>query len=215
MVLPHRRCPDHNGAVFARALVAFDGSAGSRRALETLLRRSGRAPPGVRQLRPRRPSAEAGPDRKPGLRRQPQPPGRGGHTSTAEVIAATRRAEPAGLPTQVEEGTTCCYALQDAAGQGVATGPGGERWEVYTVLADAGGELEGTSPTSVPSPPPRPAAPLPPAHRQHVRSAAQAERASATDAAGGASRLRPAGGSEYRPNTAVRMRVRWYERVQV
>src|SRR5664280_890850 len=34
-------------------------------------------------------------------------------TSTAEVIAATRRGEPAGLPTQVEEGTTCCYALQD------------------------------------------------------------------------------------------------------
>src|SRR5450759_2821606 len=55
-------------------------------------------------------------------------------TSTAEVIAATRRLAAAGLPTQVEEGTTCCYALQDAAGQGVATGPGGERWEVYTCL---------------------------------------------------------------------------------
>ena len=25
------------------------------------------------------------------------------------------------------------------------TGPGGERWEVYTVLADAGAELEGKS----------------------------------------------------------------------
>src|SRR5664280_2241351 len=34
-------------------------------------------------------------------------------TSTAEVIAATRRLAAAGLPTQVEEGTTCCYALQD------------------------------------------------------------------------------------------------------
>ena len=110
-------------------------------------------------------------------------------TSTAEVIAATRRLAAAGLPTQVEEGTTCCYAPQDKVW---ATGPGGERWEVYTVLADAGGELEGTSPTSVPSPPPRPAAPLPPAHRPHGRSAAQAERASATDAAGGAPRLRPA-----------------------
>src|SRR5664280_41841 len=32
--LPRGRCPDDNGAVFARALVAFDGSAGSRRALE-------------------------------------------------------------------------------------------------------------------------------------------------------------------------------------
>src|SRR5664280_623463 len=110
-------------------------------------------------------------------------------TSTAEVIAATRRLAAAGLPTQVEEGTTCCYAPQDKVW---ATGPGGERWEVYTVLADGGGELEGTSPTSVPSPPPRPAAPLPPAHRPHGRSAAQAERASATDAAGGAPRLRPA-----------------------
>src|SRR5450759_253705 len=34
-------------------------------------------------------------------------------TSTAEVIAATRRLAAAGLPTQGEEGTTCCYALQD------------------------------------------------------------------------------------------------------
>ena len=60
-------------------------------------------------------------------------------TSTAEVIATTRRLAAAGLPTQVEEGTTCCYALQDKVW---ATGPGGE--------------LEGTSPTSVPSSPPRP-----------------------------------------------------------
>src|SRR5664279_1676079 len=109
--------------------------------------------------------------------------------STEEVVAATSRLAKGGLPTQLENGTTCCYALQDKVW---ATGPGGERWEVYTVLADAGGELEGTSPTSVPSPPPRPAAPLPPAHRPHGRSAAQAERASATDAAGGAPRLRPA-----------------------
>src|SRR5664280_2096026 len=103
-------------------------------------------------------------------------------TSTAEVIAATRRLAAAGLPTQVEEGTTCCYAPQDKVW---ATGPGGERWEVYTVLADGGGD--GTDVGEVPSssPPPRPAAPLPPAHRPHGRSAAQAERASATDAAGG------------------------------
>lgn len=42
----------------------------------------------------------------------------------------------------MEDGTTCCYALQDKVW---ATGPGGERWEVYTVLADAdaGAELEG------------------------------------------------------------------------
>jgi catechol 2,3-dioxygenase-like lactoylglutathione lyase family enzyme len=60
--------------------------------------------------------------------------------STDEVVAATRRLADAGLPTEVEDGTTCCYALQDKVW---ATGPGGEKWEVYTVLADAGAELEG------------------------------------------------------------------------
>ena len=60
--------------------------------------------------------------------------------STEEVVAATSRLAKGGLPTQVEDGTTCCYALQDTVW---ATGPGGERWEVYTVLADAGAELEG------------------------------------------------------------------------
>ncbi len=54
--------------------------------------------------------------------------------TTAEVVDATRRLAAAGLPTRVEDGTTCCYALQDKVW---VTGPGGERWEVYTVLADA------------------------------------------------------------------------------
>jgi catechol 2,3-dioxygenase-like lactoylglutathione lyase family enzyme len=60
--------------------------------------------------------------------------------STDEVVAATRRLAAEGLPVDVEEGTTCCYALQDKVW---ATGPGGEKWEIYTVLADAGAELEG------------------------------------------------------------------------
>jgi catechol 2,3-dioxygenase-like lactoylglutathione lyase family enzyme len=60
--------------------------------------------------------------------------------STDEVVAATRRLAAEGLAVDVEEGTTCCYALQDKVW---ATGPGGERWEVYTVLADAGADLEG------------------------------------------------------------------------
>ncbi len=51
----------------------------------------------------------------------------------AEVVDATRRLTAAGLPTRVEDGTTCCYSLQDKVW---VTGPGGERWEVYTVLAD-------------------------------------------------------------------------------
>ena len=60
--------------------------------------------------------------------------------STDEVVAATRRYAAEGMPTRVEDGTTCCYALQDKVW---VTGPGGEQWEVYTVLADAGAELEG------------------------------------------------------------------------
>ncbi len=77
-----------------------------------------------------------------------QNPGSGGSlnhlgvevSSTDQVIAATRRLGAAGLPTAIEDGTTCCYALQDRVW---VTGPGGERWEVYTVLEDAGAELEG------------------------------------------------------------------------
>jgi catechol 2,3-dioxygenase-like lactoylglutathione lyase family enzyme len=60
--------------------------------------------------------------------------------SPDEVVAATRRLSAQGLATEVEDGTTCCYALQDKVW---VTGPGQERWEVYTVLADAGAELEG------------------------------------------------------------------------
>ena len=55
--------------------------------------------------------------------------------STDEVVAATRRYAAAGMATAVEDGTTCCYALQDKVW---VSGPDGERWEVYTVLADAG-----------------------------------------------------------------------------
>jgi catechol 2,3-dioxygenase-like lactoylglutathione lyase family enzyme len=55
-------------------------------------------------------------------------------STAAEVVDATRRLAAAGLPTRVEDGTTCCYALQDKVW---VTGPGGERWEVYTILADA------------------------------------------------------------------------------
>ncbi|WP_194925873.1 ArsI/CadI family heavy metal resistance metalloenzyme [Catenulispora pinisilvae] len=57
---------------------------------------------------------------------------------TAQVTAATSRLADEGLPTAVEEATTCCYAVQDKVW---VTGPGAERWEVYTVLADA--QLEG------------------------------------------------------------------------
>src|SRR3954453_22075057 len=54
--------------------------------------------------------------------------------STTDVTNATTRLATEGLATDVEMGTTCCYAEQDKVW---VTGPGGERWEVYTVLADA------------------------------------------------------------------------------
>ena len=40
-----------------------------------------------------------------------------------------------GMFTEEEIGTTCCFATQDKVW---VTGPAGEKWEVYTVLADSG-----------------------------------------------------------------------------
>ncbi len=54
--------------------------------------------------------------------------------STAEVTAATRRLAADGLPTATEDGVSCCFAVQDKVW---VDGPGGEPWEIYTVLADA------------------------------------------------------------------------------
>ncbi|MDX3587378.1 VOC family protein [Streptomyces europaeiscabiei] len=54
--------------------------------------------------------------------------------TTKEVHAATARLGEAGLATDVENDTTCCYALQDKVW---VHGPGQEPWEVYVVKADA------------------------------------------------------------------------------
>jgi lactoylglutathione lyase len=53
--------------------------------------------------------------------------------STEVVEAETDRLADAGLVTRPESGT-CCYADQDKVW---VTGPGQERWEVYTVKADS------------------------------------------------------------------------------
>ncbi|GAA4634398.1 ArsI/CadI family heavy metal resistance metalloenzyme [Actinoallomurus vinaceus] len=53
---------------------------------------------------------------------------------TAQVTAATERLKDAGLATFEENGTSCCYALQDKVW---VHGPGQEPWEVYVVKADA------------------------------------------------------------------------------
>ncbi len=52
--------------------------------------------------------------------------------SSAEVVAATQRLAAQGLPTDVEDGVTCCHALQDK----VWVSGADTRWEVYTVIAD-------------------------------------------------------------------------------
>ncbi|MDX3641305.1 ArsI/CadI family heavy metal resistance metalloenzyme [Streptomyces sp. MB09-02B] len=54
--------------------------------------------------------------------------------TTEAVHAATTRLGEAGLATDVENDTTCCYALQDKVW---VQGPGQEPWEVYVVKADA------------------------------------------------------------------------------
>lgn len=54
-----------------------------------------------------------------------------------EVQAATVRLAEEGLGPDVQESTTCCYAVQDKAW---VNDPDGAPWEVYTVLADAPAE---------------------------------------------------------------------------
>ena len=52
-----------------------------------------------------------------------------------EVEAEQTRLAEAGLASTDERDTTCCYARQDKFW--VEGTPGGERWEIYTVLADS------------------------------------------------------------------------------
>jgi catechol 2,3-dioxygenase-like lactoylglutathione lyase family enzyme len=54
--------------------------------------------------------------------------------SSETVHAEIGRLTEAGMFTEEEIGATCCFATQDKVW---VTGPGGERWEVYTVLADS------------------------------------------------------------------------------
>lgn len=63
--------------------------------------------------------------------------------SMDEIVEQAERLEAAGLSLDVEGDVVCCYARQD---KHWVTGPDGQRWENYVVLADAGAELEGKSP---------------------------------------------------------------------
>lgn len=61
--------------------------------------------------------------------------------SRDDVRSEVTRFTSAGMYTEEEVGATCCFALQDKVW---VTGPAGEKWEVYTVLADS--ESFGASP---------------------------------------------------------------------
>ncbi|MDQ2726290.1 MAG: VOC family protein [Actinomycetota bacterium] len=67
-------------------------------------------------------------------------------SSSDAVAAAQTRLAGEGLATAVEGQTACCYAVQDKVW---VDGPGGEPWEIYTVLADTempAGRLRSTAP---------------------------------------------------------------------
>ena len=76
-------------------------------------------------------------------------PGNGGTLNHlgVEVVSSNAvheeiaRLQSEGLFTDEEIGTTCCFATQDKVW---VTGPAGEKWEIYTVLADS--ETFGSSP---------------------------------------------------------------------
>ncbi len=102
--------------------------------------------PGYANFASGRPAAEAGPHRG----RQPDP-GTLNHLgvevpTTDEVSAAQARLAGEGLATALEEETSCCYAVQDKVW---VDGPGGEPWEIYTVLSDTempAGQLRSAAP---------------------------------------------------------------------
>lgn len=62
--------------------------------------------------------------------------------SMEEVEDQANRLEAAGMDLRVEGDVVCCYARQD---KHWVTGPDGQKWENYVVLADAHRELEGKS----------------------------------------------------------------------
>ena len=73
-------------------------------------------------------------------------------TSAQAVALAIQHLTSQGLETDVEEHTTCCYALQDKVW---VEGPDASRWEVYTVLADVEDEsLAGDQSCCAPGPVP-------------------------------------------------------------
>jgi len=73
-------------------------------------------------------------------------------TTPQEVQQAIKRLSGEGLATEVQESTTCCFAVQDKVW---TNDPDGAPWEYYTVLTDASDEIglgcstEGCTPVSL------------------------------------------------------------------
>ncbi len=66
--------------------------------------------------------------------------------SSGAVAAAIERLGAAGLAVDIEDGTTCCYAVQDKVW---VQDPDGHRWEVFVVLdADAPGHSDNRAATT-------------------------------------------------------------------
>ena len=107
--------------------------------LHPLRHRARQAPARLRQLRGRRPAAQAGALRQPRGDRHPQPP-----RHRARVDGGGRGAgrAPRGRRARPRRGGRRRVLLRPA-GQALGTGPDGQRWENYVVLADAQPELEG------------------------------------------------------------------------
>jgi catechol 2,3-dioxygenase-like lactoylglutathione lyase family enzyme len=67
-------------------------------------------------------------------------------STTDAVRSAQARLAAEGMATALEEETSCCYAVQDKVW---IDGPGGEPWEIYTVLSGAetpAGQLRSAAP---------------------------------------------------------------------
>jgi len=69
--------------------------------------------------------------------------------SMAQIEEQAARLEAAGVALATEGDVVCCYARQS---KHWVTGPDGQRWENYVVLADAHPELEGKSAADVDQP---------------------------------------------------------------
>lgn len=116
------------------ALNVEDLEAVHRLLLEAVRNRTRQGPPRLRQLRRDRTAAQARPYREPRTGRQHH------HLGVEVADADTVGAEQtplagAGFASIDERDTTCCCAKQDRFW--VEGGPNGERWEIYTVLADS------------------------------------------------------------------------------